>query len=306
MRKILVIGSLNMDQVLQIEHIPVAGETILCQDMKLVCGGKGANQAFTCGRLGCHVEMLGSVGQDENGSALLANLRAEGVDTVHIQRLPDHPTGMAVIAVERTGNNSILVIQGANAMTDEAYISANIDRIQAADAIVLQLEIPLPAVTFAAREGRKAGKLVILDPAPAADLPDELYHCVDVIKPNETELGLLTGMPVDTAGEIERAARCLLERGVGSVVVTLGGAGAMLVRNSGSVLFPGKKVEVVDTTAAGDSFTAAMAMFLTEGYSLEQAITFAIEVAAVVVTRPGAQSSIPNEDEIREIHGLFI
>ena len=135
------------------------------------------------------------------------------------------------------------------------------------------------AVVFAAREGRKAGKLVILDPAPAANLPDELYHCVDVIKPNETELGLLTGIPVDTAEEIERAACRLLERGVGSVV---------------------------DTTAAGDSFTAAMAMFLTEAYSLEQAISFAIEVAAVVVTRPGAQSSIPNEDEIREIHGLFI
>lgn len=305
MRKILVIGSLNMDQVLQIEHIPVAGETILCQDMKLVCGGKGANQAFTCGRLGCYVEMLGSVGQDENGNALLANLKREGVETSHIQRLPDDSTGMAVIAVEKTGNNSILVIQGANGMTDEAYISANTASIQEADAVVLQLEIPLPAVTFAAREGRRAGKLVILDPAPATDLPDELYRCVDVIKPNETELGLLTGMPVDTVEEIEKAAHCLLERGVKNVVVTLGGAGAMLVRKSGCAVFPGKKVEAVDTTAAGDSFTAAMAMLLTEGYSLEQAIAFAMEVAAVVVTRPGAQSSIPREEEIRKIYKLF-
>lgn len=301
MKKILVIGSLNMDQVLQIEHAPVPGETILCRDMKLVCGGKGANQAFTCGRLGCNVEMLGSVGQDENGDALLTNLMKEGVETCHVQRLSDHPTGVAVIAVENSGNNSIIVIQGANLMTDEAYIRANTDRILEADAIVLQLEIPLPAVTLAAKEGKKAGKLVVLDPAPAAKLPDELYHCVDILKPNETELGLLAGMPTDSPEEVETAARCLLERGVKNVVVTLGGAGAMLVNEGGSVVFPGKKVEVADTTAAGDSFTAAMTMLLAQGYPLEQAITFAIEVAAIVVTRPGAQSSIPKADEIAKL-----
>lgn len=306
MKKILVIGSLNMDQVLQIAHIPAAGETILCQDMKLVCGGKGANQAFTCGRLGSSVEMLGSVGQDENGDALLENLEKEGVDICHVQRLSEHPTGVAVIAVGKEGNNSIIVIQGANLMTDEAYIRSNTERIQAVDAVILQLEIPLETVTLAAKEGKRAGKLVVLDPAPAAKLPDELYHCVDIIKPNETELELLTGLPAESPEEVERAARCLLERGVKNVVVTLGGAGAMLVREGGSIVFPGKKVEVVDTTAAGDSFTAAMTMLLTEGYPLESAIAFAIEVAAVVVTRPGAQSSIPNKDEIMEIRNAMV
>lgn len=299
MKKILVIGSLNMDQALQIDHIPVAGETILCGDIQLACGGKGANQAFTCGRLGCLVEMLGSVGADENGNILVENLKTEGIETKHIQRLCNKPTGTAVIAVEKTGNNSIFVIQGANLMTDESYIMENRSRIQAADAIVLQLEIPLQAVALAAKEGKKAGKLVVLDPAPAAELPNELYGCVDVIKPNETELGILTGMPVDTPDQVEKAARRLLKRGVKNVVVTLGGEGAMLVCDGGRVDFPGKKVEAVDTTAAGDSFTAAMTMLLADGYSLKQAVAFAVEVASVVVTRPGAQSSIPKADEVR-------
>lgn len=304
MKKILVIGSLNMDQVLQIEHIPVAGETILCRDIHFACGGKGANQAFTCGRLGCRVEMLGSVGWDENGNALIENLDKEGVETEHIKRLKDTPTGTAVIAVEKTGNNSILVVQGANLMTDEAYILENRKCIQEADAVILQLEIPLPTVTLAAKEGKKAGKLVVLDPAPAIELPDELYRCVDVIKPNETELEILTGMPVGSLDEVEKAARCLLKRGAKNVVVTLGGEGAMLVCDSGRVDFPGKKVEAVDTTAAGDSFTAAMTMLLAEGNSLNHAIEFAVEVASLVVTRPGAQSSIPKSDEIKKMLAL--
>ncbi len=301
MKKILVIGSLNMDQALQVEHIPAAGETILCQDMQLVCGGKGANQAFTCGRLGCQVEMLGCVGRDENGTALIENLAKAGIETANIRQVKDKPTGTAVIAVEKAGNNCIFVIQGANLRTDETYIRENEKRIQEADAVVLQLEIPLPAVTLAAKLGRKEGKLVILDPAPATELPDELYRCVDIIKPNETELALLTGLPVKSRDEVENAARCLLKRGAKNVVVTLGEAGAMLVRDSGSVAFPGKKVEVADTTAAGDSFTAAMTMLLSEGYSLEQAISFAIEVAAIVVTRPGAQSSIPKGEEVKKL-----
>ena len=297
MANLLVIGSLNMDIVVQVENIPVPGETVLGKSLQRVCGGKGANQAYTCGKLGGNVEMLGSVGQDDNGDALLENLRSVGVKTDFLQRTPVD-TGLALIEVEASGNNSIVVAQGANLCTDAAYIEANRARIEAVDALVMQLEIPIEAVTLAAKIAKTAGKLVVLDPAPAALLPDELCCNVDIIKPNESELSVLTGLPVRSPEEAEIAARALLDRGIGTVVVTLGEEGAVVVSGERAVHYPGKPADAIDTTAAGDSFTAAMAMLLAQKYSLDEAVNFAISVSALVVTKAGAQSSIPSAEQV--------
>lgn len=302
MGNLLVIGSLNMDLVMRVEHIPVPGETVLGKGLQKVCGGKGANQAYTCGRLGSKARILGSVGADPYGSALLANLRSAGVETNAVQKLADADTGLAMIAVEDSGNNAIMVDQGANLHTDAAYINANRALIAAADAIVMQLEIPLEAVTLAARIAKEEGKLVVLDPAPASPLPDELYRNVDILKPNESELEILTGMPVRCPADAQQAARSLLAKGVDTVVVTLGDQGAVTVSTEAEVHYPAKNAKVVDTTAAGDSFTAAMTMLLADGHSLEQAVRFAIEVSSLVVTRSGAQSSIPTA---REVAGML-
>lgn len=301
MANLLVIGSLNMDLVMRVEHIPIPGETILGKDLHRVCGGKGANQAYTCGKLGSRVEMLGSVGADDYGDALLENLRSVGVETGCLQRLSQTNTGLAMIGVEDSGNNAIMVDLGANLHTDTAYISANWQRIAAADAVIMQLEIPIDAVTLAARISKEQGKLVVLDPAPAAPLPDELYRNVDILKPNESELAILTGMPVHSTEDAKKAALFLLEKGVGTVVVTLGGDGALVACGEDVVHYPAKPVKAVDTTAAGDSFTAAMTMLLAEGYPLEDAVRFAIEVSSLVVTRPGAQSSIPTAQEVAHL-----
>ncbi len=298
MKELVVLGSLNMDQVVHVAHIPKPGETVLAGDIQLVCGGKGANQAFTCSRLGCKVRMLGSVGKDENGELLLQNLADAGAETADIQRVETAPTGLAIIAVEDAGNNNIVVVQGANLHTGAAYVQANLNKIQNAGALLLQLEIPLNTVVMAAQEAKLAGCLVILDPAPARELPEELYRSADIIKPNETELAILTGREINSLEDVESAARVLLNRGVGAVAVTLGGQGAMLVQQGICRHFPAPKVQAVDTTAAGDSFTAAMAMLLLQGYSLEQAVAFAMEVSGIVVTRRGAQTSIPAYAEI--------
>lgn len=299
MAKLVVAGSLNMDLVVRVPHIPAPGETILGGQPRYVGGGKGANQAFTCARLGAEVVMLGSVGQDENGDRLLAGLKAAGVDVSAVQRLADAASGLAIIAVEDSGDNCIIVSPGANLITDPAYIDRQRDLIAKADAVLMQLEIPIETVLHTARLASSLGKLVVLDPAPAAPLPDELYGLVDLIKPNEVELAHLTGLPVTSPAQAEKAAQKLLERGAGRVLVTLGGQGAVLAEPAGTLHIPARPdVRVVDTTAAGDSFTAAAARLWVDGHTLADAARFATEVAALVVSRAGAQTSIPSADEV--------
>lgn len=302
MGKLLVIGSLNMDMALRVPHIPARGETILAQGLRYAEGGKGANQAFTLGKLGASVAMLGSVGRDANGERLLANLRSVGVDVSLAQRLENEVSGLAVIAVEGGGDNNIIVAPGANLRTGPDYIKASRQAISQCDAVIMQLEIPLESVALAAKMAKAMGKLVILDPAPATVLPEGLYRDVDIVKPNETELAILSGLPVGSVAEMEEAARVLLGRGAGTVVVTMGAGGALIARPSGCLHVPvPTPVKVVDTTAAGDSFTAAMAMMLVEGRPLEDAVRFAELVAGVVVGRPGAQSSIPDAQEVEAL-----
>lgn len=300
MKKLLVIGSMNMDFVTHLPHPMKAGETVLARDLRLVPGGKGANQAYAMGKLGGKTAMLGGVGADLHGERLLENLRSVGVEVEHVRRTGDSPTGMAVITVLPDGDNSILVLQGANAQVTPDYVREHHQMLEECDILVLQLEIPLETVVYAAQEAHRLGKLVILDPAPAAaGLPEELFRCLYLIKPNETELSILTGHPCQPSS-LWQDALSLQEKGVKNVLVTLGSAGSYLLEENGAqTRFEADSTAcVVDTTAAGDSFVAALAVALSEGKTLDGAARFACRVSDIVVTRPGAQTSIPSREEV--------
>lgn len=299
MGKILVIGSLNIDMVMKVDHMPTVGETILCDGMKLVAGGKGANQACAAGRLGTDVTMLGAIGNDSHGEMQRDSLQRSGVDVSGLITKERVSTGTAFITVNKEGNNSIVVVQGANAQFTPEDIEAHRDLLEECEIVILQLEIPMDTVLYAVKLARTLGKTVILDPAPVPEhFPEELYQYVDIIKPNESELSRLTGI-ADAQNHLEEAVQIVKDHGVKNVLVTLGGDGVYLdTENESPVHIPAKKVEVVDTTAAGDSFTAALAAMLLEGKTLKEAAEFANQVSAIVVTREGAQDSIPTLQEV--------
>ena len=299
MGKILVIGSLNIDMVMKVDHMPTVGETILCDGMKLVAGGKGANQACAAGRLGTDVTMLGAIGNDSHGEMQRDSLQRSGVDVSGLITKERVSTGTAFITVNKEGNNSIVVVQGANEQFTPEDIEAHRDLLEECEIVILQLEIPMDTVLYAMKLARTLGKTVILDPAPVPEhFPEELYQYVDIIKPNESELSRLTGI-ADTQNHLEEAVQIVKDHGVKNVLVTLGGDGVYLdTENESPVHIPAKKVEVVDTTAAGDSFTAALAAMLLEGKTLKEAAEFANQVSAIVVTREGAQDSIPTLQEV--------
>jgi ribokinase len=289
-----------MDMILEVEHIPLGGETILAGGMAYAPGGKGANQGVSAGRLGGRVRMLGAVGRDDFGRALLQSLGAAGVDTSRVLRDENAPTGMAVIAVDQRGTNSIVVLPGANTGCTVDYLRANDDLFTDCDFILLQMEIPFAAVAYAVRRGRALGKTVVLNPAPAPSaMEDELLACIDYMTPNESELAALTGLPCETVRQAEAAGRVLLDRGIRYLLVTLGAQGALLISADGSRRFgceaPGP---VVDTTGAGDCFNAAFVLGLSEGMPPGDAIRFACTAAAISVTRAGAQNSVPTRAEV--------
>ena len=298
-KKILVIGSLNMDMVIPVKELPQKGETILGGSPAHIPGGKGANQACAAGKLGGAVTMLGKVGQDGMGRALKENLAAAGVEVTHVEETPDAPTGMAVIYVGETGSNSIVVIPGANGLCDAAFIEANEELIAAHDIIVLQLEIPYDGVFRAIQLAKKHGRLVVLNPAPAPDsLPPEVIASLDYFTPNETEMARIAGLPVGGVEGAIAAGKKLVEAGVGTVLATLGEAGALLVTKETAQVLPTLRVQAGDTTAAGDTFNGAFVTALAEGMSQEEAIAFGNKAASISVTRKGAQTSIPSREEV--------
>lgn len=299
MEQVVVLGSLNMDQVIRVKKMPKKGETILGLGMSKVPGGKGANQAYAIGRLGGQVSMIGAVGQDESGQILKKNLDSVGVNTDCVMELSDVSTGNAVITVDQEAENSIIVLQGANAELTTAHIDAFKEMISEADVVLMQLEIPVEVVEYTAKMASEMGKTVILDPAPAVpDLPETLLKYIDVIKPNETELSVLSGMPVTNLEEAAAAAKKLLKKGVGKVIVTMGADGSLLATEDEIRHFPSEKVKAIDTTAAGDSFIAAFVVAITGGKSCEEAIVYGNRISAVTVTRKGAQTSIPDKTEV--------
>lgn len=297
MKKILVIGSLNADMVVRVPHIPVAGETILAETVDIIPGGKGANQAYAASKLGAQTVIFGAVGVDRYAELERKSLQSAGVDASRLLVRPDCTTGLAWITVNDTGDNSIVVVPGANKTLSEKDIADNDDLLHGCDIVLCQLEIPIQTVLYAARRAKELGKTVILDPAPAPKaFPPELYEYVDIIKPNETELALLMGTNVL---DYENASDMLRAKGVKNVIVTLGEKGVFVnFEADGKHLVPARPVPVVDTTAAGDSFTAALAVRLASGASLLQAVRYANAVAAIVVTRKGAQTSIPSAAEV--------
>ncbi len=299
MKKILVIGSLNLDIVARVGHMPEIGETILSDDMEMIPGGKGANQACAAGKLGARVCMLGALGKDAYGNILLESLQNAGVDTSRLIRRERESTGLALINVNAEGNNSIVVIPGANQTVDKNYIDENEEAIKESDIIILQMEIPIATVLYAAQKAKKWGKTVILDPAPVPEyFPQELFQYVDIIKPNETELQMIAKAGGESL-ELEWAAEYLRQKGVKDVIVTLGEKGVYVnSERKGILQIPAQKVEAVDTTAAGDTFTAAMAVKLAEEADIEQAVEFANRASAIAVTRKGAQASIPTREEV--------
>ncbi|MFZ2487225.1 MAG: ribokinase [Anaerolineae bacterium] len=296
--KIAVVGSLNMDLVVRSPRIPLPGETIIGRELHTVPGGKGANQAVAAARLGGAVAMIGRVGQDSFAAALLDNLTANQVDPTWVTQDPTAASGVALIVVDDTAQNSIVVASGANMTLTPQHISEAEAALAAADVLLLQFETPLDSALQAARLARQHGATVVLNPAPAQPIPADLLQAVDVVIPNETETTLLTGLPVHTLAEAETAAQALLASGAPAVVITLGGRGVLLAQSDGAQHVPAFPITPIDTTAAGDAFVGGLAVALGEGKPLVEAIRWGNAAGALAATRLGAQTSLPYRAEL--------
>lgn len=296
--RVLVVGSANMDLVVSCAEFPRPGETVLGSDFGMFPGGKGANQAVACARLGSDVWFIGKMGKDLFRKKLTASLERDGINLDHLLVDPSAPTGIALITVNRDGENEIVVAAGSNMRLTVAEIEARRESFSRADVLLLQLEIPLEVVIRAAQLGAEAGATVILNPAPARTLPDALLKNIDLLTPNKLEAELLSGIEVSDEASAEKAGRRLIDRGVGAVLITLGERGALLLTPEQSAYYPVRSVTPVDTTAAGDAFNGAMAHALAEGRDLDEAVAFANTVAAFAVTRRGAQAAMPTRAEL--------
>lgn len=303
--RVTVVGSLNMDLVVRAPRIPRPGETIIGGEFRTVPGGKGANQAVAAARLGAQVAMVGRVGGDAFGGLLLENLAAAGVDHTFVTRDVEAATGVALIEVDDAGQNSIVVVSGANMRLAPADVEAAAAAIGVADVLLLQLESPLETVTRAAQVAHARGVTVILNPAPARPVPAGLLGLVDVLIPNESETALLTGLPVGDQEEAQAAAAALRRMGVATVILTLGERGALLAYEGGAELFPAFDVTPVDTTAAGDAFVGGLAVALAEGRPLQEAVRWGNAAGALATTRLGAQPSLPTRQALDDMlaHG---
>ena len=296
MPEILIVGSLNADLVVQVPRFPQPGETISGSDLQIIPGGKGANQAVAAARQGTTVSMLGRVGQDSFGPELIHNLKQNNVDTSHVQNDSRAATGTAIIVVDANGQNNIVLSPGGN---------GQVSPVDVADAsfadyklLLLQLEIPIETVVAAAQRAKASGLRVLLNPAPARSLPDELISLSDFILPNETELSLLTNQSVHDIASAEKAAKILLERGAQNVIVTLGAKGALIVSSRQVTHINSYKVQVVDTTAAGDAFIGGFASALLRNKALEEAVRYGCACGALATTKFGAQPSLPTQAEV--------
>jgi len=296
--KILVIGSANMDMVIQSDHFPVPGETIMGGDFSLIPGGKGANQAVAAARLGGEVCFISKLGQDIFGQQNLLNYKNEGIDTQYIQQVPEIPSGVALITVDKSGENTIIVAPGANHQLLPNDLERGKSAFEVANIILLQLEIPMETVLAAVNLGSALDKRIILNPAPAGPLSDELLSKLFLISPNETEAEFLTGIKVHDAASANRAAKYFVEKGVQHVIITLGASGAYVYSKAFEGILPAEKVTAKDTTAAGDTFNGALAVALGEGKAIKDAVSFAIRAATISVQKLGAQSSIPHLNEL--------
>jgi ribokinase len=296
--KIVVIGSSNTDMIIKLDRIPRPGETILGGDFSMAAGGKGANQAVAAARAGGRVTLVAKVGDDMFGRQALQGFERDGINVDYVAKDAKRPSGVALIFVAKDGENSIAVASGANGQLKPAEVKAAKGAIAKASVVVMQLETPLETVRAAAELAAKQGVRVILNPAPARPLDDRLLSKVSILTPNETEAELLTGIAVTNDESAQQAAQALLDKGVRTVIITLGARGAWVATREQSYLVRGFKVKPVDTTAAGDVFNGALAAALAEGQPLEAAVRFANAAGALSVTVLGAQPSAPQRKQI--------
>ena len=297
-KPIIVVGSLNMDLVMRTPRVPVGGETLNGHEFSTLPGGKGANQAVACTRLGGKVGMIGQVGTDGFGNTLRDGLSADGIDVSGVKQTASVGTGVAMILVEDIGQNRIVLASGANGTLSLADIDAQSAAIEDAAILVVQLEVPMPVVQHAIAIAHAAGVPVLLNPAPAAPLPESIWPQVDILVPNESEASLLAGIRVSDATSAFAAARIFRQRGVSCVLVTLGEQGVAVVDAAGERHIPAQVVKAIDTTAAGDTFIGGLTAGLIEGMSLDDAVALGQKASALCVTRHGAQPSIPYRREI--------
>jgi len=300
LKNIVVVGSSNTDMIIKTEKIPKPGETVIGGEFYKAAGGKGANQAVAASRAGGNVALIASVGNDVFGGEAITGFKKDGINIEYIKKDSVNASGIALIFIDKIGENSIAVASGANLNLLESDLEKAQEKISNADVLLMQLEIPMETVAAAAKMAYSAGVKVILNPAPAQSLSDELLKCISILTPNESEAELLTGVEVKDEKDAEKAAKMLLQKGVETVIITLGTNGAFLATKEESKLIHGFKVDAIDTTAAGDVFNGALAVAISENKCLDDAIKFAHAAAAVSVTKMGAQPSAPILAELNE------
>lgn len=296
MRKILVFGSSNTDMTVKTPVLPAPGETVLGGVFTMSAGGKGANQAVAAKRVGGDVSFICKVGKDVFGDNSLRHYEAEGIDVSGVLR-SDMPSGVALVTVDNDAENSIVVASGANLDFSDEDIKASESALRSCDILLMQLEIPVPAVLQAARVAYEAGAMVVLNPAPYAELPEEIFRYISLFIPNETELASFSGMPVTDKDSAVAAAKVLFGKGVGKMIVTMGSKGSLILDGGEPQLVQACKVDAVDTTGAGDTYCGSICVALSEGKSLREAAEFASAVSALSVTKMGAQTAIPSRAE---------
>lgn len=297
---VVVVGSANMDMVVTLERFPEPGETIFGQNFGMFPGGKGANQAVACAKLGNQTIFLGKMGNDIFKNRLVESMKSNGVCMDHLLIDAEAPTGIALIQVDDNGENQIVVVSGSNMKFLASDIESQKALLARSNVVLIQLEIPLETVTATAELVHQTEGIFILNPAPARTLPDELLSVTDYITPNENELALLTGKSVSDLNSIQSASKVLLQKGVKNIVVTLGDNGVFYANREHVEHFPAHPVTAVDSTAAGDAFNGALAFGLTKTWDTNRVIRFANAVAALSVTRMGAQQSMPTYEEVQE------
>ncbi|AXC32591.1 MULTISPECIES: ribokinase [Raoultella] len=298
--KLVVLGSINADHILNLESFPTPGETVTGHHYQVAFGGKGANQAVAAGRSGADIAFIACTGDDDIGERVRRQLERDRIDVAPVRAVNAQSTGVALIFVNAEGENVIGIHAGANAALSVEQVEAEKARIAGAQALLMQLESPLESVLAAAKIAHQHQTTVVLNPAPARHLPDELLSLIDIITPNETEAEKLTGIRVENDDDAAKAARVLHEKGIGIVMITLGSRGVWVSHDGQGRRVPGFKVQAVDTIAAGDTFNGAFVTALLEGTALDEAIRFAHAAAAIAVTRKGAQPSVPWREEIDE------
>ena len=297
-KKLIVLGSVNVDHILNVNEFPKPGETLAGRDYQISFGGKGANQAVAAGRLGANIQFIAAVGDDELGKKIDQQLKNDRIDTRSVATIKNENTGVALILVNAQGENQIAIYAGANAAVTPDYLHEFENDIIQADAILMQLETPLATIEQAAKLAKQHNTQVILNPAPAQKLSDDLLNNIDIITPNETEAEYLTGIKIVTEQDAQTASAILHNKGIKIVIITLGSKGAWVSDSGKGELIDGFKVKAIDTIGAGDTFNGMLVTALLEGKSLSQAIKYAHAAGALSVTKAGAQTSVPTRIEV--------